>query len=217
MRRQRDLDVVWVILVMLIIALLLQFVNTSLTHALTNTNSTPASITATPSPQAAATATTTGPIPSPTLQGTAVEHLASSCNLLNSRELASPLVTAEVIHPVLQEGQVNQLAFSNESLSAQNVSAIGDDAFYENGRLTFKKGARHDDCRLAHRHVQPDCDAGGETGVERNRAAKNDRHSFGFERQFSPELLRGMTAAQVQSRGDAQLLRALELLTSSTK
>ena len=147
---------------------------------------------ATPKPALTATPAPTEPTPTSTLSPTSTvpASLTQDCSLLNSQDLASFYSSAEVVLPTPKVSAVNQVAFSSQKVSAnevactyyvfhlpgskdmqmmqvdywldtpdqatssawtqvwteaesqasQSITGIGDGAFYQNGKLTFKKG-----------------------------------------------------------------------------
>jgi hypothetical protein len=63
-------------------------------------------------------------VPSPQPEGTAIDHLTSTCNLLDSRDVASLFSSAEVVGPVHKVDQVNHPIFSTETISATESSCV---------------------------------------------------------------------------------------------
>jgi hypothetical protein len=169
----------------------------------------------TPATAAPTSQATLGPsqatlVPSPKPEGTATYRLMNSCDLLNSRDVASLFSSAEVEGPKHQVSQVNHLVFSTATISAtesscvyyvfhepgskdmellqvtywvdipgqatpsvwaqvwvdagskaaQAVSGIGDGAFYNDGRLTFKKGSLYVTIEIVGTNLNTDTSAG---------------------------------------------------------
>ncbi len=171
---------------------------------------------ATPTNQATVGTSQATLVPSPQPEGTASYRLMNSCNLLNSRDVASLFSSAEVEGPKHQVSQVNHLVFSTETISAtessciyyvfykpgskdmellqvtywvdipdqaapsawaqvwvdarskavQAVSGIGDDAFYNDGRLTFKKGSLYVTIEIVGTNLKTDSSAGVNQQIE---------------------------------------------------
>jgi hypothetical protein len=63
-------------------------------------------------------------VPSPTPEGTASYRLMNSCDLLNSRDVASLFSSAEVEGPRHRVSQVNHLVFSKATISATESSCV---------------------------------------------------------------------------------------------
>jgi hypothetical protein len=84
---------------------------------------TPATV-ATPTNQATVSPSQATLVPSPKPEGTASYHLMNSCDLLNSRDVASLFSSAEVEGPRHQVSQVNHLVFSTATISATESSCV---------------------------------------------------------------------------------------------